>query len=233
MKKDSLLFTSEAFEGTMFAGVEPPIRENVVAWAEHASATKSGQTVFGIVREGSCELILPHSRHWLTRGCYFAVAAPFDIVGGRGMLITVPDYVGLNVVGGPVEAEGRLKYIDGCMDTLLIPPAKLGDPCLNALYFPPAVDQTAHTHPSVRLGTVLSGRGYCETPEGVFPLEVGMSFCLPAGLRHSFHTRGAPLTVLAYHPDSDFGPEDRNHPMVNRTLVNGVSATRVAEILTP
>jgi hypothetical protein len=25
--------------------------------------------------------------------------------------------------------------------------------------------------------------------------------------------------VIAYHPDSDFGPTHENHPMVNRTIV--------------
>jgi hypothetical protein len=30
------------------------------------------------------------------------------------------------------------------------------------------------------------------------------------------------MDVIAYHPDSDFGPENETHPMVNRTLVGGI-----------
>ena len=26
------------------------------------------------------------------------------------------------------------------------------------------------------------------------------------------------LDVIAWHPDSDFGPTDQDHPMINRTL---------------
>ena len=29
------------------------------------------------------------------------------------------------------------------------------------------------------------------------------------------------MDVIAYHPDSDWGPTDVEHPMVNRTLVEG------------
>ncbi|MSQ82944.1 MAG: hypothetical protein EXR77_08510 [Myxococcales bacterium] len=31
---------------------------------------------------------------------------------------------------------------------------------------------------------------------------------------------GETLDVLAWHPDSDFGPTDQTHPMVNRTLLS-------------
>jgi hypothetical protein len=40
------------------------------------------------------------------------------------------------------------------------------------------------------------------------------------------------MDVIAFHPDSDFGPEDENHPMINRTIVNGVSANAIDEIKT-
>ena len=29
------------------------------------------------------------------------------------------------------------------------------------------------------------------------------------------------MDVIAYHPDSDWGPTHREHPMLNRTLVKG------------
>ena len=45
-------------------------------------------------------------------------------------------------VGGPIEAMGRLRYIDGCTDSLLIPPWRRGEACLNHLHIPPGVEQT-------------------------------------------------------------------------------------------
>ena len=44
-------------------------------------------------------------------------------------------YQGLDLVG-KVEPTGRLAYIDGCTDTLLISPPRKGDACLNHLHFP-------------------------------------------------------------------------------------------------
>jgi len=28
------------------------------------------------------------------------------------------------------------------------------------------------------------------------------------------------MDIIAYHPDSDFGPTDIDHPMLNRTYIN-------------
>jgi quercetin dioxygenase-like cupin family protein len=218
--------------GPMFPLENDTIREKVNGWDGEISNNCVGKGHFGIILDGTCELILPNSRHNMTRGCYFSVTSKFNIVGGRGLLISVPRNCVLNTVGGPVEHWGRLKYIDGCTDTLLIAPVRRGEPCLNALFFPRGINQTPHTHPSVRLGAVLSGTGYCKTDSGKFLLCPGMSFCIPAGMRHSFHTSDASLTVVAYHPDSDFGPLDEDHPMINRTIVDGVPANEIPTILT-
>ena len=40
------------------------------------------------------------------------------------------------------------------------------------------------------------------------------------------------MDVVAFHPDSDTGPQPDDHPMVNRTIVDGVSATNIAAIRT-
>ena len=45
-------------------------------------------------------------------------------------------------------------------------------------------------------------------------------FCLPEGDVHSFKTSTQIMDIIAYHPDSDFGPTDENHPMLNKTLIN-------------
>jgi hypothetical protein len=153
-----------------------------------------------------------------------------------------------NLMGGPIEDKGRLKYIDGCTDSLLIPPIKLGDPCLNHLHFPKGIDQTPHTHPSHRIGIVAKGEGECITPFGNLPLTEGMIFVIkehdgvtqevgldgnmyPTGT-HSFKTTNNSMDVIAFHPDSDFGPTDINHPMINRTIVGGVSASTLEDIRT-
>ncbi len=114
-----------------------------------------------------------------------------------------------------------------------MPPVRLGDPCLNALFFPENIDQTAHTHPSMRVGMVIEGRGSCVTPEREYALLPGKIFIIHEDGNHRFRTGpGAKMTVVAYHPDSDFGPQDEDHPMINRTIVKGVSAAEIDAIRT-
>jgi hypothetical protein len=86
--------------------------------------------------------------------------------------------VGLFTLGGPIEKTGRLKYIDGCTDSLLVPPIKLGDACLNHLHFPENINQTMHTHPSMRIGLVTKGNGECVTPFGNVALYPGQIFII-------------------------------------------------------
>jgi quercetin dioxygenase-like cupin family protein len=152
---------------------------------------------------------------------YFAVPGPLRLRGGRGLVVTAEQTRGFFHLGGPVEDAGRLRYIDGCTDSLLVPPVLLGDPCLNLLHIPPGTRQTAHTHPSIRIGLIVRGSGECVTPERRYPLRPGLAFVIAAGAMHSFHTDREPLLVIAYHPDSDFGPTHECHPMVNRTILPG------------
>lgn len=163
-------------------------------------------------------------------------------VGSKVLIIQESNYDGMRMFGGPVEHVGRLKYIDGCTDSLLIPPVKLGDPCLNHLHFPAGINQTMHTHPSIRIGLVYRGAGDCVTPWETFPLREGMLFVIHPENgsvheghlvgSHCFRTEGRTMDVIAWHPDSDFGPTDEEHPMVNRTIVNGVSAKHLDHIRT-
>lgn len=203
------------------------------AWKGEQSFLTESSTYYGYVFEGATQLTTPDNQYHLLARQYFCVNQPICVDGGSGIVIERVGYRGMNSVGGPVEKQGRLKYIDGCTDSLLIPPVKLGDPCLNALFFPVSIDQTAHTHPSMRVGMVIDGEGWCVTPEQTYKLVPGMVFIIHEGGAHKFKTGDkAPLTVVAYHPDSDFGPLDENHPMINRTMVEGVSASRIREIQT-
>jgi quercetin dioxygenase-like cupin family protein len=58
-------------------------------------------------------------------------------------------------------------------------------------------------------------------------LEPGQIFIIPPHTEHSFFTEDEALRVIAYHPDTDTGPSDGDHPMINRTMVGGVSAARL------
>ena len=139
----------------------------------------------------------------------------------RIMVIQNLGFNGMYSMGGPIEDKGRLRYIDKCTDSLLCPPPLLGDPCLNHLHFPAGIDQSEHTHPSTRAGIVARGRGVCTTPDGQYDLLPGVIFFIPTDGRHKFATSDSSMDVIAFHPDSDFGPTHEHHPMINRTLVGG------------
>ncbi|MFT4549688.1 MAG: quercetin dioxygenase-like cupin family protein [Verrucomicrobiales bacterium] len=157
--------------------------------------------------------------HEAAAGMYLSLPGEVGIQSGRGIATSRHGYNSFFLLGGPVEEFGRLRYIDGCTDSLLIPPVTLGDPCLNLLHIPPHTEQTRHTHPSFRTGIIISGSGECVTPDGCHALTPGLAFLIPANAAHSFHTSDEALRVIAFHPDSDFGPTDETHPMVNRTII--------------
>jgi len=147
------------------------------------------------------------------------------IEDGQLFVIIRYGFRGIDMIGKS-EKNGRLSYIDGCTDSLLVMPPRLGDPCLNYLHFPMGIDQTQHLHPSIRMGIVIGGKGEAfQKPEGKREgweedLTKGMMFCLEEGEVHSFRTAESYMDIIAYHPDSDFGPSDTNHPMLNRTYIN-------------
>jgi quercetin dioxygenase-like cupin family protein len=196
-------------------------------------------THFGYVHQGLAVVQWAGQSFTLWPGQFFVVPGGLTVEGGRGIVVTREAYKALPLMGGPLELTGRLKYIDGCTDSLLAAPVRRGDPCLNLLYFPAGIDQTAHTHPSDRIGLILSGHGRCLVGEGESEIDLvpGQIFCIHTGGRHKFQTPyGQDMRVLAYHPDSDFGPTDEEHPMINRTMVDvggeQVSASKIPEIRT-
>jgi quercetin dioxygenase-like cupin family protein len=190
-------------------------------------------THFGYVHEGPATLSCGPGVFILGSGMYFSLPGRGTVSGGgSGIVVSREGYRGLFQIGGPVEPEGRLKYIDGCTDSLLVAPVLKGDPCLNLLVFPSGIHQTQHTHPSVRVGIVASGSGVCITPAGKTPLVPGQAFIIRPNQLHSFATGRSSMRVIAYHPDSDFGATHDDHPMINRTIVDGESASLLHEIRT-
>lgn len=218
-----------------------------------------GSSYYVYIYQGVASLNILNSQiKTVGNGEYFSTSTPFNLIGSfKAIVIEVlhqkgiypnNNFKAMTSIGGPIEKTGRLKYIDGCTDSLLIPPVKLGDPCFNHLHFPNDIDQTPHTHPSHRIGIVARGYGECITPFGNLPLTQGTIFIIKEydgktkskGLdgkfyengTHSFKTFDESMDVIAFHPDSDFGAEDENHPMINRTIVNGVSANSIEAIKT-
>lgn len=255
-------------------------------------------TTYGVVVRGDVELTKitadGREKHTLFEGSYFSFPCSFSMKVGHGhhadgfkpcvVLITRLGFLG-QMVTGRLEARGRLSYIDGCNDSLLVYPPRMGDPVLNHLHFPGDILQTQHTHPSIRMGVVLAGEGVSwrgrggeksdlrpfmelaqdmglisvvalreafermdhdvpietittedlqhsitnfgnggwpafENIDMLHHLKPGGVFQLEEGELHSFATLpGSTMEIIAYHPDSDWGPTDQDHPMLNRTYL--------------
>jgi len=205
------------------------------SWQNQVIELPDVGTHFGYIHQGVASLCWADKETYrLHPDMYFCLPGQGHIGGEEtsGIVITQLNYRGLFSLGGPIEAQGRFAYIDGGTSTLLIPPVMRGDPCLNAMYFPPATEQTPHTHPSDRLGLVVEGQGECQTPLETVFLQPGIVFWIPANSLHHFCTRERHLTVVVFHPDSDTGFTHQDNPMLKRTLVNEVSAAELPQIQT-
>lgn len=220
--------------GIAWCDLESDYPVNVSLWHEGEVSLSASATHYGFVESGILTIECASGRYEICPGMYFCIPGQATLLGtGRGVVSSLLQYNGFFQIGGPIETTGRLRYIDGCSDSLLISPVVLGDPCLNLLHIPAATHQTRHTHPTMRSGIIVSGSGICSTPTADFPLSPGTAFVIPAEAAHSFHTGASEaLCVIAWHPDSDTGPSHDDHPMVNRTMVNGVPASKIPEIRT-
>jgi len=175
---------------------------------------------------GQSSLEIDGKTYNLESGQYFGLGVRESLTAnaaGKLFIVIRLGYLVPNTIGW-VESTGRLSYIDGCSDSLLVYPARLGDPSLNLLYFPPGIDQSFHRHPSIRLGCVINGSGIAESGDvhniTSQQLENGTAFCLGEQERHRFKTVDTSMTVIAFHPDGDWGPTDHNHTMLNRTYLD-------------
>jgi quercetin dioxygenase-like cupin family protein len=213
-------FTSHPLKHGLLEDLRDDVFPTVLsAWVDHPLSLPPSGTHFGFVHAGRATLRCPSGAFTVGAGMYFAVPGEIHVQHGTGIVVTRLGYHGFFHLGGPIEPAGRLRYIDGCTDSLLIAPVLRGDPCLNLLHLPPGTRQTPHTHPSLRIGLVVRGAGRCVTPAGSTLLAPGLAFIIQTGALHCFHTQDQALVVLAYHPDSDFGPTHDDHPMINRTVV--------------
>ncbi len=191
----------------------------------HAENTS---TIYGICTEATKDVwIYPMDKTFskvsARVGTVFTMPGGFDTTCKGEFTIFVIERLGYRGLFGlsQVENRGRLAYIDGCSDTLIFPPARCGDPCLNTLHFPPGINQTQHLHPDIRVGVVLDGGGIAyKNDVWNEPLVKGAMFILEESEIHSFKTDKTGMTVVAYHPTTDTGPTDQSHPMINRTYID-------------
>lgn len=287
------------------AGTMYPTYLEVVTETGHFRKGSDFSTTYGVVIEGRAQVstfregltlddpdIAEHLQHSrvenlvqfsLPAGTYFSFPGTFSVEVPQAptkiALITRIGFRG-QYAAGSLEKKGRLSYIDGCSDSMLVYPPRLGDPVLNHLHFPPGILQTQHTHPSIRMGVVVGGEGVSwrgingekgdlepfmalankyglqtavdlhrkwADPDGERPVKMGDGselfsedelnsmfdgihmlyhlkaggvFMLEEGELHSFATPpNANMEIIAYHPDSDWGPTDEDHPMLNRTYI--------------
>ena len=201
------------------AGADLQFPSSLVVPAGGTVKVTAGDNAYGYCAKGGTANVLGRSIA-LMDGMIFAVPGPAEIESVTGFAAIRHGFSGLTSFGF-IEREGRLPYIDGCSDTLLVAPPVLGDPCLNYLFMPAGTRQTMHTHPSVRIGMIVAGSGWCVTPAGRQPLAAAQAFILAPDEAHCFHTDVEAMHIVVYHPDSDFGPAPKDHPMINKTMLGG------------
>ncbi|MGB3401995.1 MAG: AraC family ligand binding domain-containing protein [Microcoleaceae cyanobacterium] len=209
-------------------------------WKEESLDLPAVGTHFGFVYQGHPVLSRQTNQAWgeerysLHPGMYFCLPNQGKIEGknSAGIIISYLNYKGVFSLGGSLESTGRLAYIDGGTNSVLIPPILVGNPCINGMYFPPNINQTMHTHPSYRIGIIVEGSVEIETPKSSTHLESGSIFLIPANSLHKFNIHQKGLTAVMFHPDSNTGYTHQNNPMLKRTIVNGVSAANLSEIQT-
>ena len=188
-------------------------------------------TTYGYVLDGDNITAEANGQKWgIQEGNYFAFhgTVSFSHNQGNGFKIWTVTKLGYRCMPmvGQIENNGRLSYIDGCSDSVLVSMPRYGDPVLNYLHFPTGIYQTQHTHPSIRMGIVISGEGEAFQEKSNFsdgwvkPLKKGCMFMLTEQELHSFRTTDSHMDIIAFHPDSDTGPTDENHSMINRTYID-------------
>lgn len=188
-----------------------------------------GATRYGYVLCGSANLKGDPLEVVAKAGTFFCWPGNLCLVAD-GLVVVICRYGFRGLLSvGLIEQAGRLTYIDGCSSTILAQPPRVGDPVLNHLHFPPETLQTEHTHPTIRFGVVARGQGIafgshpCGDGKWEKSLSRGSVFLLHAQERHAFHTLRSSdgMDVISYHPESDWGPTDQNHPMLTRTYMSG------------
>lgn len=202
--------------------------------------------VYGVVTQGSVLLAENQTFHTIKAGHFFTTkkGAKFQLEDPQTVIVTVQfeQYKGVFTLG-EIPSFGNLGYINGAYNRVLSGPQMKGLPCLNSLHIDVPIDQTAHTHPSTRVGVIMDGnieaRIYRNEDDKLprkLILAKGDVFVMKPDTIHSFHKTDAqgdnPMHLVAFHPDSETGPTHEVAPMMTNSLVKGVSASDIPEIHT-
>lgn len=155
------------------------------------------------------------------QGCFGIYTNEAFSLSGNAVTLKLPGINFPRTIISKIDAglPGDLSYIDGCSNTILVPPGRNGEPCLNYLYFPENIKQTLHTHPSCRIGLVVKGNGYAEVNNEKILLQENNVFLLDRYTYHNFCTADSGMSILVFHPDSEDGPTDEFNPMKSRTYL--------------
>lgn len=125
------------------------------------------------IRQGGC---WPHV---LTAGMYASVPGKCDVrpVGqdlSRGMVVSALGWLGMMVLGGPLEERGRLRYIDGCTDSLLVPPVQVGLDPVHRMMSTIRHNRARGTHAVVRMADIVRQMADEGIPAGEIQKRLGM-----------------------------------------------------------
>ena len=158
----------------------------------------SYSATYGYCINGSAVVVDDNGEWNVSAGRYFVFSGQISIKKATDLQMWTVMKVGFKPMTqvGAVESKGRLSYIDGCSDSVLVSMPRYGDPVLNYLHFPTGIYQTQHTHPSIRMGLVIKGSGEAfmeksNNSEGwVKPLQTGCMFMLEEQELHSFCEMG-------------------------------------------
>nr|WP_240902695.1 AraC family ligand binding domain-containing protein [Caulobacter sp. SLTY] len=94
---------------------------------------------------------------------------------------------------------------------------------------PAGLQQLEHWHPTARFGLVLSGNGRFKIRDEFVEFGPGSVLILDPGDVHSFHTENSGAVFVAFHPDSTIGPTHQIQNMLDRTVSDTISGSRLLD----
>lgn len=131
------------------------------------SLKKPNSTFLGVLYcndgndDESIELTLNEMRVSTRNTICFSSVGTLDLVNGIGVLVCVPNYIGLPMLTSVTENEGREcdDNDDETQYTTVIRPVVCGEPCINILYIPEYVTQDVTVNNFIVVVLVIKGSG--------------------------------------------------------------------------
>lgn len=169
-------------------------------------------------------------RLFLTGGMYFR-APSVEVVHGAGILMQKTGFDAQTLIGGPDDGRGRLRWINGVRYSLLVPPMKSGDPCLELISFPRNHFGSLITFAFPFIAVVRDGEGEIQTEDRNYRVEWGNQISIPPNYPHRYVTTPrAPLQLVVFQTVTGESFDDGRNPLVEATIYKGQSAQDVDEI---